>query len=251
MNEGIERREDPENQDEKSLRHRLATENWDAPLIVTTAVQFFESLFSSSPSRCRKLHNVAGSVIVIDEAQMLPPELLNPTVWAINELVERYSATVVLSTATQPALRKPFPEVRNLTPIVEAALKEPPRRVSMRIVEPDPILWPDLAAHLARHRQVLCITHQRRDARDLVLEMDKLVGDTTTLHLSASMCAAHRSTRIATVKRRLAEGLPCEPIAQPLISIVAMTWSEAGFRLPRGTRAFRLSWFRMAVFPGN
>ncbi|WP_319003395.1 CRISPR-associated endonuclease Cas3'' [Bifidobacterium pseudocatenulatum] len=94
--------------DETDLRRALAAENWNAPIVVTTAVQFFESLYSNATSRCRKLHNIADSVIVFDEAQTLPVPYLRPCVRAIAELVERYGSTAVLCTATQPELQPLF-----------------------------------------------------------------------------------------------------------------------------------------------
>lgn len=208
---------DDEGQDPSRVRARLATENWDAPIIVTTGVQFFESLFARSASRCRKLHNIANSVVVLDEAQTLPPELLHPTVWAINEMVEGYKVSVVVSTATQPALERPFPEVQNLRPIVNASVKRPPERVRVEIVGQEATACEDLARELAALPQALCITHLRNDARELTLAVDRVTGDEDTIHLSAAMCAAHRDEVIHEIKRRLTLGQPCRVISTQLV----------------------------------
>jgi CRISPR-associated endonuclease/helicase Cas3 len=217
INEDYERRDGLGEFDAQAERRRLATENWDAPLIVTTAVQFFESLFACTPSRCRKLHSIANSVVVIDEAQTLPPDLLEPTVWAINELVDAYGTTVVLSTATQPALEHPFPEVRGLRPIVPDEVARPAARVRVEVAGSDPQPWPVLATELASHRQVLCITHQRRDARQLTHELDTQLGNRQTIHLSAAMCPAHRSETLAEIRQRLAAGQPCRVVSTQLV----------------------------------
>lgn len=216
-NEDYEDRDRTASFDAAAERRRLATENWDAPVVVTTAVQFFESLYACTPSRCRKLHNIANSVVVIDEAQTLPPDLLTPTVWAMNELVEGYGVSLVLSTATQPALERPFPEVRNLRPIVSARVARPPARVRVEVRGQTPLEWPKLAAELAYLPQVLCVTHQRRDARDLTLEVDRHLGNVETIHLSAAMCPAHRSELFDEIRRRLADELPCRVVSTQLV----------------------------------
>ncbi|MCZ7606677.1 MAG: CRISPR-associated endonuclease Cas3'' [Planctomycetota bacterium] len=203
-------------------RRRLATENWDAPIIVTTAVQFFESLYSASASRCRKLHNIADSVVILDEAQNLPVTLLKPTVDAINQLTRWYSASVVLSTATQPALEEPFPAVQGVREIVPASVQKPPRRVQVRLPSEQMIEWPALADELKECEQVLCITHKRADARDLTGALDGALGDKSTgnkstIHLSANMCAEHRSQVIQRIRDDLANDRSCRVVSTQLV----------------------------------
>lgn len=191
----------------------LAAENWDAPVVVTTNVQFFESLYAASPSRCRKLHNLARSVIILDEAQLLPAPWLVPCVEALQRLVSDYGATVVFSTATQPALPG---LVGMVTPIVEdeARLYQALRRTEVRF--PPQMVpmegWDGLAAELAGHRQVLCIVNRRRDCYELFRAMPE-----GTLHLSALMCGAHRSAVIAAIKERLAAGEPVRVVSTQLV----------------------------------
>lgn len=203
--------------DRDALRRRLAAENWDPPIVVTTAVQFFESLHSARPSRCRKLHNIANAVVVLDEAQTLPPGLLNPTVWVINELIENCGTTIVLSTATQPALEAPFPQVRGIRQIVPTGVARPPARVRTEILGERETSWGELASNLAQPAQVLCITHQRRDARHLTKEVDRVLGNSETLHLSAAMCAAHRSAVIHQIKGELAVGNTCRVVSTQVV----------------------------------
>ena len=197
----------------ESPRLTLAAENWDAPVIVTTSVQFFESLYAAKPGRCRKLHNIANSVVILDEAQLLPPELLHPCVEALNRLVSDYDATVVLSTATQPALPNLCQTPREIIPHT-VSLYEQLKRTN--IVFPKdmnlPRDWPSLAAELVEHEQVLCIVNTRPDCYALWKEMP-----TGTIHLSALMCGAHRSKIIADIKERLPLGELCRVISTQLV----------------------------------
>ncbi len=197
---------------------RLAMENWDAPIIVTTAVQFFESLFAARPSQCRKLHNIAGSVVILDEAQTLPLKLLRPAVAAIDELARNYRSSIVLCTATQPALNAPDfrggfdkEQVRELAP-------NPPElfckldRVRVRHVG---TLDDDaLTAQLRDLHQVLCIVNNRRHARALYQALADQPG---ARHLTTLMCAKHRSQVLAEVRVRLKAGEPCRLVSTSLI----------------------------------
>jgi len=201
---------DPEKETRRSC---LAAENWGAPIVVTTNVQLFESLYAARPGRCRKLHNLANSVVILDEAQLLPPEWLVPCVDALNRLATDYGASVVLCTATQPAL----PHLaRQPTEIVA----DPPRLyqvlrrtdISFPADLQERVTWPDLARQLQRHRQVLCIVNSRRDCYDLFRLMPP-----GTIHLSALMCGAHRSQVIAEVKRLLKAGEPVRLISTQLV----------------------------------
>lgn len=195
---------------------RLAMENWDAPIVVTTSVQFFESLFAARPSACRKLHNISGSVVILDEAQTLPLKLLRPCVAAIDELALNYKASVVLCTATQPALEAPdfvggLREVRELAP-EPARLFESLKRVKVR--HAGSLSDEALSAQLIEREQVLCIVNNRRHARALYESITDRPG---ARHLTTLMCAKHRSAVLAEVRRLLAEGKPCRLVATSLI----------------------------------
>ncbi len=220
---------DPEQQkrekgEEFTARLDLAAENWDAPVIVTTTVQFFESLFSNNPSRCRKLHNIADSVIILDEVQTLPPGFLLSITDILSELSLHYGCSVVLSTATPPALarRESFPQgLRNVRPIVadSDALNAHLRRVEYSWPDMDsaPRSWPSLASEMSEHSQFLAIVHRRHDARLLAQELMKIVPYDSVFHLSALMCPLHRSDVLARIKARLAEGTECRLISTQLI----------------------------------
>lgn len=201
-------------------RTRLACENWDAPVVVTTSVQFFESLFASRTSRCRKLHNIVDSVVVLDEAQLLPPEFLNPILHVLRELRKNYGVTLLLSTATQPALApQPLFKFTGLSGTVEI-VKDPNKlhlqlkRVNIHVPKDLNKVqdWDDLAARLAEHASVLCIVNRRDDCRTLLSKMPK-----GTFHLSALMCGAHRSAKIAAIKERLKSGIPTRVISTQLV----------------------------------
>jgi CRISPR-associated helicase Cas3/CRISPR-associated endonuclease Cas3-HD len=192
----------------------LAEQNWDMPIVVTTNVQFFESLFSNRPSRSRKLHNIAKSVIVLDEAQMLPVELLRPCVAAIAELVSNYGATVVLCSATQPALQGLLPEDLEPREIVRnpGALYRSLKRVEVRrlgVLEDASI-----AQEILDREQALCIVNTRAHARQLF----QLVGQADGhYHLSAAMCPKHRTTCLDEIRYRLKSGMRCRVVSTQLI----------------------------------
>lgn len=200
----------------ETQRSRLACENWDAPLIVTTNVQLFESLFAARTSRCRKLHRLAGSVIVLDEAHLLPPDFLQPILDALSVLVAHYGVTLLLCTATQPVLTatQRFDARRSLrglpapTPIVddEPALYAALRRT--RVHWPDDLLAAEplegVAERVAAHDAVLVIVNTRADAAELLNLLDQRC-DEPPLHLSAAMCGQHRADVIAQVRARLAD----------------------------------------------
>ncbi|TWT35607.1 helicase Cas3 [Posidoniimonas corsicana] len=207
--------------DQETRSNRLAAENWDAPLVVTTNVQLFESLFASRTTPCRKLHRLAGSVIILDEAQTLPVHLLQPCLAALRELVADYGCTVVLCTATQPALdhRDEFPigltNVREIIPepqVLAAAM----RRVEPRIL--GDVSDDQLVDRLEKHSAWLAIVNTKAHAADLY---HRLAGSDVPpddlFHLSTLMCAQHRSEKLLEVKKRLKDGQPCRVVSTQLI----------------------------------
>ncbi|MBI4843712.1 MAG: CRISPR-associated helicase Cas3' [Nitrospirae bacterium] len=206
----------------ETTKSRLACENWDAPVIVTTSVQFFESLFANRSSRCRKLHNIANSVVVLDEVQLLPPEYLNPILHTMKELHKNYGVTFVLSTATQPAFGEHksfdfnFEGLGSTVEIMEnpVALHKAFNRVEIQVADnlQTSRSWEDLAKELAQHSSVLCIVNRRDDCRTLYELMPE-----GTFHLSALMCGAHRSKVIAQIKQRLKDKLPTLVISTQLV----------------------------------
>ena len=200
----------------EALRRRLACENWDAPVIVTTAVQFFESMYAAKTSRCRKLHNIAQSVMIFDEAQTMPLSLLLPCVSAIAELVRHYDATAVLCTATQPALDRLFAscapklKIRELAPDPDG-LFEFFRRV--RFVQEGLKSDVEVAEQLASEQQVLCITNSRKRARAIY----QMLPEEGRFHLSTLMMAEDRERTLVIIRERLKQGEPCRVVSTSLV----------------------------------
>ena len=196
---------------------QLAMENWDAPIIVTTSVQFFESLYANRPSRCRKLHNIANSVVILDEAQTLPLKYLKPCVAVIDELARNWRTSLVLCTATQPALGKSdgfdggLKDVREIAPEPSRLQKELRRT---RIVREGQIDDEELSRRLESSSQVLCIVNTRRHARELYESVKHLQG---VCHLSTLMCARHRTECLDSVRRCLKAGEPVRLISTSLV----------------------------------
>lgn len=214
---------DGERQDEAEARARLATQNWDAPLLITTTVQLFESLFANRTSRCRKLHNLANSVIVLDEVQTLPLGLLKPILSVLEELTRRYHVSVVLCTATQPALEEQsrylqgFPpgSVKDIVPQHEASGHFARLQRVDYHVEPESLGWNQVARKLldrSPERRVLAVLNSRRDALSLLDELENEVEalpEGTLKHLSTLLCGAHRKDVLRDVRERLERKEPC------------------------------------------
>ena len=198
--------------DRETFKSRLAAENWDAPIIVTTSVQFFESLYAARSSSCRKLHNIVNSVVIIDEVQMLPTDYLRPILQSIKSLTNHFEVSMVLMTATQPAITDEIFEKGNGEHY--SILEKEHCREIMVSPSPDELTeslqrveviekgkfseWNSLALELEQYDQVLCIVSTRNDCRDLYRNMPE-----GTIHLSANMCSAHRSKVIDNIKDNL------------------------------------------------
>ncbi|MCC6528487.1 MAG: CRISPR-associated endonuclease Cas3'' [Polyangiaceae bacterium] len=207
----------------ETARNRLAAENWDPPIVVTTNVQLFESLFARRPGACRKLHNLARSVIILDEAQTLPRGLLAPTTDVLEALARDYGCTIVLCTATQPALTRAVLGDCGLGATTEIAPDPHALADRLRRVDVDwsrartPTTWAALANELAREPDVLAIVHRRDDARDLCAAIDAIAGDASTVHLSALMCPAHRKLVLADIRERKARAEPVRVVSTQLV----------------------------------
>lgn len=208
---------------------KLASENWDIPIVVTTNVQFFESLFANKSSRCRKLHNLAKSVIILDEAQILPREYLDPCMLAIKELVVNYGVSAVFCTATQPALNQRLPNTHftELAPDPQALFNFYKRvRVTNLGRTPDA----ELLGKLKTHPQVLCIVNTRRHAKGL---FDQLESE-GNFHLSTLMCPTHRKEVLSDIRERLRTGQPCRLISTQVMEAGIDVDFAVGFRALAG-----------------
>jgi CRISPR-associated endonuclease/helicase Cas3 len=217
-----ERKEDAgrDAEEERLRRARLAAENWASPLVVTTSVQFFESLFAHKPSDCRKLHNLARSVVLFDEVQTLPSRLVPSLLSAVRLLTqETYGATAVFMTATQPA----FASAKAALPYgwepVEissnpGAMAKALRRTRIELPAPDVrVSWSDLVVQLSEHSQVLCVVNTTAHAREIF----RLLPPENRFHLSARLCPAHRQEKLKLIRERLADGEPCRLVSTQLI----------------------------------
>lgn len=209
---------------------RIETENWDAPVIVTTSVRFFESLFSNHPSDLRRIHNIARSVIVLDEVQTLPRRLLTPLLGILRELTEDWACSIVLSTATQPAFEAASQRPSSfawpagtVTPILPAeravSMAQALQRVVIDWEVQQPVTWEALAARIARHPQALCVVNLRDHATALFDALRCALDEDTEglFHLSTRMCAEHRLAVLKTIRERLVAGLPCRIVSTQLV----------------------------------
>ena len=205
-----------EEYDSRQVWARLAAENWDAPVVVTTTVQLFHSLFSNRTGATRKLHRLANSVIVLDEAQSLPPRLLEPILDVLRQLTENYGATVVLSTATQPAFEmiKPFRDM-----VATEMVPDYPRHFQMlrRVryewkTDPAPP-WIEVANTMRESPQALTVVNTKKDA----LELLEILDDADALHLSTLLCGRHRQEVIREVRGRLDQGDTCRVVSTQVV----------------------------------
>lgn len=214
---------------EITQRLQLSTENWDYPIIVTTNVQFFESLFSNKPSHCRKLHNIAKSVVILDEVQILPLEFLKPIIDTFKSLKNVFGTSFLFTTASQPILDgkikgtnqinyfEALPQIHEIIPH-DAKLHDKLRRVKLEINN-ESQSYDDVAAQVARHDRVLCIVNTRKDAKELY---ERLPHEGMTLHLSRMMCPVHVKQTIGKIKTALKDD------SQKVIRVIATQLIEAG-----------------------
>lgn len=198
---------------EELLPMQLASENWDKPIVVTTNVQFFESLFANKSSKCRKLHNIANSVIIFDEAQMLPNDYLKPCIAMIEELINNYQVSAVLCTATQPALASFFHErisAKELCPRMEEQFEFFKRTVFENV---GVLTENDLIQRLEKEYQALCIVNTKKRAQRIYKQLE---GD-GVYHLSTSMYPKHRRRTLREIRERLQKNKKCILISTSLV----------------------------------
>ena len=222
---------DPQSLTSKDMQHKakLATENWNYPIVVTTNVQLFESMFSNKPSDCRKLHNITNSVIILDEVQTLPTDFLQPIVDALKSYQRMFGISVLFTTASQPVLsgliegcnpKAAFQGIDHITEIIpnEYALHDKLRRVCLEIDDTGST-YDEIAERLSRHDRVLCIVNTRNDAREIY---ERLPKEGLTIHLSRMMCPRHVAKAIQEIKQALSDN------SETVIRVVATQLIEAG-----------------------
>jgi CRISPR-associated endonuclease/helicase Cas3 len=203
----------------RSAQARLATENWNVPLVVTTTVQLFESLLSNRPSRCRKLHNLCKSVIILDEVQALPIELLAPILSVLKELNQRYGVTIVLCTATQPALED-SPYLAGFNEIIDIIPPQIAKRYFAQLArvnyhdEKATVTKSQLAERITHHEQALIILNTRKDAIELIQLLPEVKH---IYHLSTLLCGRHRRKVLEEVRDRLQNNQPCLLISTQVV----------------------------------
>jgi len=232
-----ERKEDQgrDAEDERLRRARLAAENWASPLIVTTNVQFFQSLFSNRPSDCRKLHNIGRSVILFDEVQTLPTRLVPSLLSGVSLLVRDYGVSAIFMTATQPAFASagqalPYDWKPSEISSNPGAMAETLRRTRIELPEPRAELsWPDLAAKLTAVPQSLCVVNTTKDAREL-FRLVQQAEPQSAFHLSARLCPAHRQEKLKVIRGQLAKSKPCRLVSTQLIEAGVDVDFPAAFR---------------------
>ena len=233
-------RERPEDQgsdaeDKRLRRARLAAENWASPLVVTTSVQFFESLFNNRTSACRKLHNIGRSVVLFDEVQTLPSDLVPSLLSGVKLLTRDYGVSAVFMTATQPAFaaaEAALPFGWNPMPIAsdESALAEALRRTHIVLPALDQkVSWESIAERMVVLPQSLCVVNTTADARNLF----RLLRDRAPeglCHLSSRLCPQHRRKRLEAIRERLRDGLPCRLVSTQIIEAGVDVDFPAAFR---------------------
>lgn len=209
---------------------KLAAENWDIPIIVTTNVQFFESLFASKKKSARKLHNIAKSVIIFDEVQVLPRQYLKPCLLAVQELVQTYGVSAVFCTATQPSLQRFFSEETQFTELAPTPQKlfDFYRRVQVKNLGSQTDV--DIVKRLNSHQQVLCIVNTRKHAKGTFDQLDEVGG----FHLSTLMCPEHRKKVLAEIKSRLNAGETCRVVSTQVMEAGIDVDFPVGYRAMAG-----------------
>ena len=222
---------DPEAINDEIMQEKLklATENWDYPIIITTNIQLFESMFSNKPSKCRKLHNIVNSVIILDEVQTLPMDYLQPIVDSLKTYNKLFNVSVLFTTASQPVLsgmiegcnpKASFEGIDDITEIIPKnfMLHDKLRRVELQF-DNEGKTYDEVAAMLCKHKRVLCIVNTRKDAKELY---ERLPQEGITLHLSKMMCPVHISETIEHIKKALTDN------KNEIIRVVSTQLVEAG-----------------------